>query len=90
MRIYNDLPNWLGIDNKLRSSNGTNVSYFLADHLGSTNGLTDSTGTLSSHTAYDSFGNQIGNLATRYGFTGRERDYYRARFYNPKIGRFIS
>ncbi|MGD9630852.1 MAG: RHS repeat-associated core domain-containing protein [Pyrinomonadaceae bacterium] len=45
---------------------------------------------------YDPFGNATGTLATRYGFTGRERDdatglmYYRARFYDPKLGRFIS
>lgn len=51
---------------------------------------------MTSQTAYDSFGNATGSLATRYGFTGRERDdftglmYYRARFYDPKLGRFIS
>jgi RHS repeat-associated protein len=85
-----------GIDNKLRAQSATTVNYFLADHLGSTNGLTNSTGALTSQTAYDSFGNQTGSLATRYGFTGRERDdftglmYYRARFYDPNLGRFIS
>lgn len=97
MRIYNDLPNWLGIDNKLRSSNGTNVSYFLADHLGSTNGLTDATGSLTATQSYDSFGNPTNpTFSSRYQFTGREFDpatglqYSRARFYDPKIGRFIS
>ena len=85
-----------GIDNKLRQITGSSTSYFLSDHLGSTNGLTDSTGALTSQTAYDSFGNQTGTIATRYGFTGRERDdatglmYYRARFYDPNLGRFIS
>ena len=85
-----------GIDNKLRAQNGTSISYFLADHLGSTDGLADSTGNVASQTAYDSFGNQTSSLATRYGFTGRERDdftglmYYRARFYDPSLGRFIS
>jgi RHS repeat-associated protein len=35
-------------------------------------------------------------MPTRYGYTGREQDeytglyYYRARFYDPQIGRFIS
>jgi YD repeat-containing protein len=33
-----------GIDNKLRVQTGTDVKYFLADHLGSTNGLADSSG----------------------------------------------
>ncbi len=85
-----------GIDNKLRQSMGSNPGYFLSDHLGSTNGLVDSSGNINSQTAYDSFGNQTSNLNTRYGFTGRERDdltglmYYRARFYDPNLGRFIS
>lgn len=85
-----------GIDNKLRAQTGSTVNYFLTDHLGSTNGLADSTGAITSQTAYDSFGNQTATLATRYAFTGRERDdftgqmYYRARFYDAKLGRFTS
>lgn len=45
---------------------------------------------------YDSFGNSTGSVLTRYGYTGRELDpdtglmYYRARWYNPELGRFIS
>lgn len=85
-----------GIDNKLRVQTGGSVNYFIADHLGSTNGLADSSGALTTQTAYDSFGNQTSNLSTRYGFTGRETDnftglmHYRARFYDPNLGRFIS
>jgi RHS repeat-associated protein len=88
--------NGLGIDDKLKLKNGSNSSYFLADHLGSTNGLTNSSGSLTSSASYDSFGNPTGNLATRYQFTGREKDdvtglyYYRARWYDSKLGRFIS
>lgn len=89
--------NALGIDNKLKSNTGSNASYFLADHLGSTNGLTNSTGTLTASQSYDSFGNPTNaNFPTRYQFTGREFDnfsglqYSRARWYNPSIGRFIS
>jgi RHS repeat-associated protein len=46
--------------------------------------------------SHDSFGNATGNLSTRYGYTGREFDadlglqYSRARFYDAKLGRFIS
>ncbi len=85
-----------GIDNKLRTQTGSNVNYFLTDHLGSTNGLTDSSGNLNSSANYDSFGNRTGNLASRYQFTGREYDnftgqyFYRARFYDSALGRFTS
>ncbi|MCC7306236.1 MAG: hypothetical protein IT173_01620 [Acidobacteria bacterium] len=85
-----------GIDSKLTVQNGSNVSYFLADHLGSTNGLADQTGNLTSQTAYDSFGNPTAILGTRYQFTGREYDAFsglqfsRARFYDQKLGRFVS
>jgi RHS repeat-associated protein len=85
-----------GIDNKLSARQGSTTNYFLADHLGSTNGTADATGAVTSQTSYDSFGTQTSSLSTRYGFTGREHDsfsglmYYRARFYDPKLGRFIS
>ncbi|MGH9821145.1 MAG: hypothetical protein ACRD43_13350, partial [Pyrinomonadaceae bacterium] len=55
-----------GIDNKLSLSTPSNTEYFLADHLGSTNGLTDSLGTVTEQTAYDSFGNPTVGLSTRY------------------------
>jgi hypothetical protein len=46
-----------GIDNKLKLVTGTTSKYFLTDHLGSTNALTSSTGTILEQTSYDSFGN---------------------------------
>ena len=86
-----------GIDNKLRQTNGSTTSYFLADHLGSTNGLTNAVGAVTASNSYDSFGNPSNlTFPTRYQFTGREFDnftglqYSRARFYDPKLGRFIS
>lgn len=89
--------NDLGIDNHLRqTSAATGMSYFLADHLGSTSGLADSAGNLAEQISYDSFGNGAGSARTRYGYAGRERDadtglyYYRARFYDPQMGRFIA
>ena len=85
-----------GVDNHLRQTSATTgVSYYLADHLGSTDGLTDVSGSLVETTAYDSFGNSTGSARTRYGYTGRERDpdtgmlYYRARFYDTQTGRFL-
>jgi RHS repeat-associated protein len=88
--------NGLGIDNKISQKVGTTISYFLKDHLGSTTALTSSTGAITSSATYDSFGNATGNLATRYGYTGREKDattglmYYRNRWYDSNLGRFIS
>jgi len=86
-----------GIDNKLRQTNGSATTYFVADHLGSTNGLTNTSGTLTASNNYDSFGNPTNlSFPSRYQFTGREYDsssglqYSRARFYDPKLGRFIS
>jgi RHS repeat-associated protein len=89
--------NGSGIDNKLRQQTGNDVKYFLGDHLGSTNGLTDTSGNLTSSTNYDAFGNATNaNFPNRHQFTGREFDdftglhYYRARFYDGNLGRFIS
>ena len=86
-----------GIDNHLRQTSATTgVSYFLNDHMGSTATLTDASGNPVEQESYDSFGNSAGSARTRYGYTGRERDsdtgmlYYRARFYDPQVGRFIS
>jgi RHS repeat-associated protein len=58
--------------------------------------LADAGGNVVETLAYDSFGNNGGSTRTRYTYTGRERDpdtgllYYRARFYDPQLGRFIS
>ena len=87
-----------GIDNKLKAiANGGQPDYFLQDHLGSTVGLTNASGAITSSASYDSFGNSITNtLTTRYQYTGREYDsftglmYYRARWYDANLGRFIS
>jgi RHS repeat-associated protein len=44
----------------------------------------------------DTFGNRTGSTTTRFGYTGREHDpdtglmYYRARWYSPETGRFVS
>ena len=89
--------NGIGIDDKLKVTSGTTSRYFLTDHLGSTVGMADTNGSVVESATYDSFGRvQSGNLTTHYGYTGREADektglmYYRARFYDPQIGRFTS
>ncbi|MBK8812766.1 MAG: hypothetical protein IPN69_18825 [Acidobacteria bacterium] len=94
--VLTKYQNGPGIDNKLKMSANGVSKYFIADHLGSTNALTDASGTVLEQTAYDSFGNATNQLSTRYAFTGREFDnftglhYYRARWYDGNLGRFIS
>jgi RHS repeat-associated protein len=94
--VITKYQNGLGIDNKLKQTTNGTSRYFLQDHLGSTTGLTNSSGSLVESASYDAFGNASGNLSTRYSYTGREYDsftglyYYRARFYDAKLGRFIS
>jgi RHS repeat-associated protein len=94
-----DYLNGPGIDNKLRLTDSrlnTGPLYFAQDQLGSTTALTNSNGGTVAQVAYDAFGNSSGTSLTRYDYTGRERDpdtgllYYRARWYDPQVGRFIS
>ncbi len=75
------------------------VLWLLLDHLGTTRDIVDHAGAVADHIAYDSFGNVISqtapSLLTRYLYTGREYEietglyYYRARFYDPTLGKFI-
>ena len=73
--------------------------FYQVDGLGSVTELTDSTGLVARAYAYDSFGKiilQSGTLLNPYTYTGRELDeetgfyFYRARYYDPQAGRFIS
>ena len=95
--IITRYQNGSGVDNKLKAiANGGQPDYFLQDHLGSTVGLTNQSGNLTSSASYDSFGNSTNNLTTRYQYTGREYDsftglnYYRARWYDANLGRFTN
>ena len=71
---------------------------FLTDALGSTLALADSTGTTQTSYTFEPFGNTTVTGATTtnsFAFTGRELDstglyFYRARYYNPTLQRFIS
>ena len=87
-----------GIDEPLATRRGGNIAYYHADGLGSVTSLTGSTGQTVSTYTYDSFGNTTPTegIFNPYRYTAREQDqetglyYYRARYYDPSIGRFIS
>ncbi|MDZ4338957.1 MAG: RHS repeat-associated core domain-containing protein [candidate division NC10 bacterium] len=88
-----------GIDEPLAIGRPTGTFLFHADGLGSITTLTDLSGNPVRSYTYDSFGRivtQSGTLANSYTYTGRELDpesglyYYRARYYDPSIGRFLS
>ena len=92
-----DYLNGPGIDNKFRQTAGGVASYLVTDHLGSTRALADASGSVVSSLGYDSYGNVTsGSASTRHTYTGREIDsdtglmYYRARWYDPQQGRFVS
>jgi RHS repeat-associated protein len=87
-----------GTDEYFLRADVSGSSSFLTDALGSTLALTDASGTMQTQYSYEPFGSttQSGASTTNsFGYTGREIDtvglyFYRARYYNPATGRFIS
>jgi RHS repeat-associated protein len=74
-----------------------NREFFLPNSLGSTTALTNSGGSVTQSYSYGPFGNLLNSPtdSNPFQFTGRENDgqgllYYRARYYNPAWGRFVS
>jgi len=81
-----------------RSADGS--GWYLSDSLGTVRAITDAQGTSAVTIEYSGFG-QVLSLsdpakADRFRFTGREYDdetglyFYRARYYAPALGRFIT
>ena len=88
----------LGIDEPLIMERNSASYTYHTDGLGSTLELVDDAGVIQQQYVYDAFGNivqQTGSLTNPYTYTGREFDpesgllYYRARYYDPTIGRFL-
>ncbi|MES2369766.1 MAG: RHS repeat-associated core domain-containing protein [Pseudomonadota bacterium] len=71
--------------------------YYHQDGINSVVATSDQAGNIVATQLFDAWGNRVqstGNIA-QYGYTGREPDatgmiYYRARYYDPTLGRFIS
>ena len=89
----------LGIDEPLIMERGGQSFFYHTDGLGSIIDLTDINGAVAQSYVYDSFGNieqQVGSMVNPYTYTGREFDsesglyYYRARYYDSGMGRFIN
>jgi RHS repeat-associated protein len=90
----------LNVDQVLAQDSSAGMVWALADRLGSIDTLTDASGVVVDKRTFDSFGRILSEtnpgVSFRYGYTGRERDlesgldYYRARYYDPNVGRFIS
>jgi RHS repeat-associated protein len=86
------------IDEPLAMQRGSTVDYYEADGLGSITSRTAANGTVAQTYRYDSFGNTTnssGSLTNFFRYTAREFDtetglyYYRARYYDPNVGRFL-
>ena len=87
-----------GIDERFARTTATETDNYLTDALGSTVELTNSAGALEAQYSYGPYGDDMsitGSTTNSYTYTGRETDglginYYRARYYNPNTGRFLS
>jgi RHS repeat-associated protein len=87
------------IDETLSQLQSAASSYYEQDGLGSVTSLSNAAGALANTYTYDAFGTltaSTGTLTNPFQFTGREFDaetglrYYRFRYFDPTIGRFIS
>jgi RHS repeat-associated protein len=89
-----------GLDEVFAQLSGTGESAailtYLTDALGSTIRLVDAAGAKVVEYTYDPYGNTTADavVSNPFQYTGRENDgtglyYYRARYYSPKLARFI-
>jgi RHS repeat-associated protein len=88
----------LGIDEYFQRTDSSGASSLLADALGSTLAMADSSGAIQTSYTYEPFGNTTVSGASStnpFQFTGRENDgtgmyFNRARYYSPMLQRFVS
>jgi len=87
------------IDEPLAMLRSAATSYYHADGLGSVTSVSNAAGSIANTYTYDSFGKltaSTGSLVNPFRYTARESDtetglyYYRARYYDPAAGRFLS
>jgi RHS repeat-associated protein len=89
----------LKIDEPLADFQSGGTGFYEADDLGSITSLSSSAGMVTNTYAYDSLGNttaSTGTLRNYFRYTAREFDpetglyFYRARYYDPNVGRFTA
>jgi len=88
----------LWIDEHFTRTDANGTVTYLADVLGSSVALANDSGTLQTEYTYESFGAATttgAQTASTFGFTGREADgtglaFFRARYYDSRLQRFIS
>jgi RHS repeat-associated protein len=87
------------IDEPLAEQRSATTSYYQVDGLGSITSLSSTSATIADAYVYDALGDSsasTGSVTNPFRYTGRESDsetglyYYRARYYDPQTGRFIS
>ena len=87
------------IDEPLAMLRSSATSYYQQDGLSSVTSLSNAAGSLAQTYTFDSFGkttNSTGSLTNPFQYTAREFDtetslyFYRARYYDPNLGRFLS
>lgn len=90
-----------GIDEPLVMTRNGQRFFYHANELGSITEISDAAGAVAQAYVYDSFGKiqasrvPLASFANFYTYTGREFDaetglyFYRARFYEPGVGRFL-
>jgi RHS repeat-associated protein len=88
-----------GVDEPLAMARSSAISYYVVDGLGSVSLITDSAGGMQSSYTYDAWGvprSASENVPQPFRYTAREAGdvpndwFYRARFYRPSVGRFLS
>ena len=87
------------VDQPLAMTRAGVTSFYQQDALGSITSLTSGAGAITDTYTYDSFGNATassGTTSNPFRYTGREFDsetglyYYRARYYDPTVGRLLN
>lgn len=85
-----------GADAPTIQASATSAQYYHQNGIGNVVAVTNPSGGTVGTASYDAYGNVTASTGTlpTYGFTGREPDetamiYFRARYYDPAIGRFI-